>query len=232
MVTNEATMAHGGSIDKLSGMNIPTIPSPRRQRRPQAERSADTRAKLIEAAITCIHRLGYGATTVTTVAKEASLSRGAMTHQFPAKTDLMLAVVSAVFEQDSEHYTRSVAAMSPLEWIRALPATMWEVISRPSAIAVMEIMLASRSDSNLAEKLRVIQQQIDIEAHAWVLERLQAARIDDRPDGEAVHRVFVAAIRGLALEAVFLQNRAEVEKSIAVLAETLRHLYPALALKP
>jgi hypothetical protein len=62
-----------------------------------------------------------------------------------------------------------------------------------------------------------------------VLERIQAAGMQDRPDGEAVHRLFVAAVRGLALEAVFMQNREEVEKSIAVLAETLRHLYPGIA---
>jgi AcrR family transcriptional regulator len=224
--------ARVASSDKLPDMNTPTTPPPRRQRRPQAERTADTQAKLIEAAITCIHRFGYGATTITTVAKEAGLSRGAVTHQFRVKTDLMLAVVRAVFEQDSEHYERSVAALQPVEWLRTLPATMWEVISRPSAIAVMEIMLASRSDPDLADKLRVIQQQIDIQAHEWVLERIQAAKIKERPDGEAVHRVFVAAVRGLALEAVFMQNRAEVEKSIAVLAETLRHLYPGLAREP
>ena len=229
---NAEATARGASIDKLSDMNTPDTESPRRQRRPQAERTAGTRAKVIEAAITCIHRLGYGPTTITVVAQEAGVSRGAVTHQFPAKTDLMIAVLRAVYEQDSEHYERSVAALSPLEWVRALPATMWEAISRPSAIAVMEIMLAARSDPNLAAKLREAQQKIDLEAHAWVLERLQAAGIDDRPDGEAVHRLFVAAVRGLALEAVFMQNRAEVEKSIAVLAETLRHLYPGLALKP
>jgi len=222
--------ARAESGDKLSDMNTPTTPP--RRRRPQAERSADTQAKLIEAAITCIHRLGYGPTTITVVAQEAGVSRGAMTYQFPAKADLMIAVLRAVYEQDSEHYQRSVAAMSPLEWLRSLPATMWEVISRPSAIAVMEIMLAARSDPELAAKLREAQQKIDVEAHTWVLERLRAAAIDDRPDGVAVHRLFVAAIRGLALEAVFMQNRAEVEKSIAVLAETLRHLYPSLAVEP
>jgi AcrR family transcriptional regulator len=227
---NDEAMVRADGVDELPDMNLSKTPS--RPRRPQAERTADTQAKLIEAAITCIHRHGYGATTITTVAQEAGVSRGAMTYQFPAKTDLMIAVVRAVFAQDSEHYERSVAALQPLEWLRSLPATMWEVISRPSAIAVMEIMLASRSDADLAEKLRVIQQQIDIQAHEWVLERLQSAGIDERPDGAAVHRVFVAAVRGLALEAVFTQNRAEVEKSIAVLAETLRHLYPGLALKP
>jgi AcrR family transcriptional regulator len=229
---NDEARASPDRSDKLSGMNTSNPTPPRRQRRPQAERTADTQSKVIEAAIRCIHRLGYGPTTITEVANEAGVSRGAVTHHFPAKTELMIAVLRAVYEQDSEHYERSVAAVSPLEWLRSLPATMWEVISRPSAIAVMEIMLAARSDADLAARLREAQQRIDVEAHAWVLERLRAAGIDDRPDGEAVHRLFVAAVRGLALEAVFMQNRAEVEKSIAVLAETLRYLYPSLALKP
>jgi AcrR family transcriptional regulator len=198
-------------------------------RRPQAERSAGTRTKLIEAAILCLHRLGYAATTVTVVAEQAGVSRGAMTHQFPAKTDLMLAVVRAVFEKDGEQYRRSVDALSPAAWIHQLPAIMWEVISQPSGIAVMEIMLASRSDPELAEKLRVIQQKIDVQAHAWVLERRRQAGLAPRDDSEAIHRVFVAAVRGLALEAVFMRNRTEVEKSIAVLAEVLRRLYPTLA---
>jgi AcrR family transcriptional regulator len=227
----DAARASLGHSDKLLDMNTPSSPPPRRQRRPQAERTADTQAKVIEAAIRCIHRLGYGPTTITVVADDAGVSRGAVTHHFPAKTDLMIAVLRAVYEQDSEHYERTVAAMPPLEWLRSLPATMWEAISRPSSIAVMEIMLAARSDADLAARLRETQQRIDVEAHAWVIERLRAAGIDDRPDGAAVHRLFVAAVRGLALEAVFMQNRAEVEKSIAVLAETLRHLYPSLTPK-
>ena len=201
----------------------------RRTRRPQAERSADTRAKLVEAAITCLHRLGYSATTVSTVAEEAGVSRGAMTHQFPAKTDLMLAVVREVFEQDSAHYNRSVELLSPVEWMRTLPSTMWEVISRPSAIAVIEIMLASRSDPELNGKLHAIQSQIDQEAHAWMVERHLAAGLKMRPDSRAIHELFVSAVRGLAIEAVFMRNRKEVQKSIRVLSEMLRTLYPELA---
>lgn len=202
------------------------------RRRPQAERSAQTRARLIAAAISCLHRLGYGATTVTVVAEEAGVSRGAMTHQFPAKTDLMLAVVRAVFRLDTDHYQRSVEEMSPVEWMRSLPWITWNAVSQPSGIAVMEIMLASRSDPELAERLREMQTRIDTEAHAWIVERHRAAGLEDRPDGEAVHRVFVAALRGLALEALYMRNRAEVEKSIEVLAEMVRHLYPALEPKP
>lgn len=202
--------------------------SARRERRPQAERSADTRAKLIEAAITCLNRSGYSATTVSTVAEEAGVSRGAMTHQFPAKTDLMVAVVEAVFLDDSAMYNQSVEEMDPVEWLLALPETMWRVMSRPSGIAVMEILLASRSDSDLAEKLSKAQSQIDTRAHKWSGERIRAAGIEPHPEGEAIHELYVAAVRGLALEAVVTRNTANVHRSLAVLSTLMRRLYPDL----
>lgn len=205
-----------------------TQKTPRPPRRPQAERSADTRAKLVQAAITCLHRSGYSATTVTTVAEEAGVSRGAMTHQFPAKTDLMLAVVEAVFEDDGDVYNRTILTMDPAEWLVALPETMWAVMSRPSGIAVMEIMLASRSDPELAEQLRELQTQIDAQAHKWSEERIRAAGIEPHPEAEAIHELYVAAVRGLALQATFMNNADGVHRSLRVLSVLMRQLYPTL----
>jgi AcrR family transcriptional regulator len=197
-------------------------------RRLQSERSADTRKRLVDAAISCLARLGYSATTVSLVAEEAKVSRGAMTHQYPAKSDLMLAVVEAVFDQDGRHYNRTVLEKQPLQWMRDLPATMWDVISQPSGIAVIEIMLASRSDRQLADRLRVVQRKIDSSAHQWIVERMEGAGLKDRPDGEAIHRLFVAAIRGLSLEALFRRDRAPMVAAVAVLSEMLGLLYPVL----
>jgi AcrR family transcriptional regulator len=205
-----------------------TAPS-RTARRPQAERSAETRRRVVEAAIGCLHRLGYAATTVSEVALAAGVSRGAMTHQFPAKTDLMVAVVRAVFRQDSEAYAASLAGADPVEWMRQAPHRLWAVVGQPSGVAVMEIMLASRSDPELATRLREMQERIDREAFAWMQERRRAAGLADRPDAEAIHRTFVAAARGLALEALFMNNREAAEASIAVLAEALAGFYPPLA---
>lgn len=199
-----------------------------RIRRTQEERSESTRARVIEAAINCLHRAGYAGTSTTLVAEEAGVSRGAMVHQFPSKAELMLAVVRAVFHQDGELYERSLKAASPRQWLREFPSTMWDVISRPAGVAVIEIMLASRSDPDLAKRLRSEQQRIDREAHVWVLKHMATADIEDRPDGEAIHRLFVAAVRGLALEQLFMRNKAEVMQSIAVLSKVLRQLYPDL----
>lgn len=217
---------------RVRRMTDPNTNSPSPQRRPQAERSADTRAKLIQAAIVCLHRVGYSATTITTVAEEAGVSRGAMTHQFPAKTDLMLAVVEAVFEEDGALYDRTTATMDPVTWLRVLPDTMWEVMSRPAGIAVMEIMLASRSDQSLGEPLRALQSRIDQQAHRWSNERIRAAGLEPHPEAEAVHELYVAAVRGLALEATFMNNTDGVHRSLKALSDTMLRLYPALDLKP
>lgn len=205
-----------------------TQPSPRRLRRSQAERSADTREKLIQAAITCLHRSGYSATTVSTVADEAGVSRGAMTHQFPAKTDLMLAVVAAAFEQDAAFYRDAVVGMDPGQFLVDLPELMWGVMSRPGGIAVMEVMLASRSDPELAEKLRALQSGIDERAHLWSRERIQAAGLEPHPEADAIHELYVAAVRGLALEATFMDNAEGVHRSLKVLSDIMRRYYPPL----
>lgn len=210
---------------KDRGMTEPNARSPRR---PQAERSADTRAKLIQAAITCLNRTGFSATTVTTVAEEAGVSRGAMTHQFPAKTDLMLAVVEAVFADDADLYNKTISTMDPAAWLIALPETMWSVMSKPSGIAVMEIMLASRSDPELAEKLREIQTQIDGQAHKWSADRIRAAGVEPHPEAEAIHELYVAAVRGLALYATFMNNADGVHRSLHALSTLMRQLYPTL----
>ena len=202
--------------------------SARRTRRPQAERSADTRAKLIEAAITCLNRTGYSATTVSTVAEEAGVSRGAMTHQFPAKTDLMLAVVQHVFEQDSSFYNRAIAELDPARFLIDLPEMMWGVISRPAGIAVIEIMLASRSEPGLAEPLRQLQSGIDVNAHNWSADRIRAAGVEPHPEAEAIHELYVAAVRGLAIEATFMNNADGVHRALRVLSEMMRRFYPEL----
>ncbi|KUR79760.1 TetR/AcrR family transcriptional regulator [Novosphingobium sp. FSW06-99] len=197
----------------------------KRLRRSQAERRAETRDRVIQAAIASLFRNGYSATSISVVAADAGVSRGAMTHQFPAKTDLMLAVVRAVFDDDGALYNDSIATLSPYDWLLALPETMWRVISRPSGIAVIEIMLASRSDPDLAEKLRALQAQIDTQAHAWSAQRVRDAGFEPHPDAEAIHDLFVAAVRGMALNAVVMDNTQSVKRQLEILSGIMRSVY-------
>ena len=205
----------------------PVLPG-KRARRPQAERTSETRAKVLNSAAACLHLFGYGGTTISMVAARAGVSRGAITHQFANKVDLMLAVVRMEFEEDVEFYGRLFAERSVSETIADMPRTLWQRLSRPAAIAVTEIMLASRSDNELAEKLHVVQSKMDEQARAGIRRHFASAGITLRDDDDAMHRLFLAAIRGLAIESLFNRNPAAIEASVEMLHRMLVSFYPQL----
>lgn len=201
----------------------PSVPRP--PRRSQVEKSAETRQRAIQGAITCIHQLGYGATTLDKVAQAAGLSRGAIHYQFSTKLELMLAVVQAVYEEDSRVYASALAQKDPAEGFRGLPEVAWELISRPSGIAVIEIMLACRSDTTLAAKLREIQTAIDTGAHRQASALMNATGYQARADRVAIHRLIVAALRGLAIEALVMGDSIDTPASLQALLEARSYLY-------
>lgn len=199
------------------------------ERRTQAERSADTQRKLIDATITVLHRVGYGATTTGLIADEAGVSRGAMLHQYPTKVDLMLAVVAEVYERETAEYRRrGVGAASSRERLFQFPDMMWELLTRPSAMAVLEIMMGSRSDLALASRLAPLQRRIEATSRATVEQILNEGGFPDLPEVNAMRRLFVAAVRGLSIDLMLLDDRRELDEAIALLKRLLRALSDGL----
>lgn len=210
----------------------PRARRPRRttaERRTQAERSADTQRKLIDAAIAVLHRVGYGATTTSLIADEAGVSRGAMLHQYPTKVDLMLAVVAEVYDRETKEYRRRGAeTASPRERFYQFPDLMWDLLTRPSAMAVLEIMMGSRSDPELAKRLAPVQRRIEAASRATVEQILKEGGFPDLPEANAMRRLFVAAVRGLSIDLMLLNDRAELEQAIDLLKRLLRALSDGL----
>lgn len=71
----------------------------------QAQKSAMTRDRILEAAISCFINLGYTNVTTAKVASTAGVSRGAMLHHFPSKTELIQAAVEYLHDRLLEDYT-------------------------------------------------------------------------------------------------------------------------------
>lgn len=189
-------------------------------RRTHAERSATTRAKLLEAAIDCLHRYGYGATSTVLVTNTAKLSRGAMQHQFPTKVDLMLAVIEyAMAEQDKERrqmlreyergYTRFMAASE----------VVWKTAMTPRALALLEIEIGARSDPELAERAPPIfhaaaQRQLD---SVW--EVAQDMGLTDRDRIDQLTLMNVATERGLTIALLTATDPEPFEKAFQLMVE-------------
>jgi len=187
-------------------------------RRTQAQRSSETRAALIEAAIRTIHRLGYGAATTALIADEAGISRGAILHQFGTRAELMAEVIRHVFEQEVRDYAELMAQLRIGRRVSDWVELCWTVLSRPSGLAVLEILMASRSDLELAERVAPMQAAVEQSA----LKDLSAQFGGDDEETLARMRLIAWAIRGLTMAQMLLPEPQDLERSVALFRSWLR----------
>jgi len=182
------------------------------------ERSAATQERLIEAAIFCLHKYGYAATTTTLVAEEAGFSRGAMLHQFGAKVDLMLAVAQHVVEKQNAFFRQALKAYPRgRERFVGLTDVTWEALSQPAAIALLEIMMASRSDPDLAERFPKLAEQMAQSQREGTWETAQQAGITDRATVEAMSQLNRAAMQGLSILLMFSNDPNSIKPGLDLL---------------
>ena len=198
---------------------LATLPADSSPRRSQAERTATMRARLIDAAIDCLDRLGYSATTLATIAEAAGVSRGGMLHQFPTKVDLMLAVVA--FASGHDERAEGPKPVPPGTDLRQhfIDRTdrVWAVQTHPPLIAKLEIMMAARSDRVLAEKLPAIFEEIESARRESMWALGQEIGIKDRATLEDMVTLHMSAMRGLAIEWQVTGDRSRVDRAYGLL---------------
>lgn len=135
-----------------------TAPTP--PRRTQAERSASTRAVLLEATTSCLVERGYAGTTTAEVESRAGVSRGARLHHFPTKAALLAAAVARIYTQETRNYANAMEQMGEsAQDFRTGYRLLWQTYSEPAHAAVLEIYLAARTDPELRAALREISQR-------------------------------------------------------------------------
>jgi len=190
-------------------------------RRTQESRSAETRARLLKAAIESLHTRGYAATTTLAVGADSGVSRGAMLHQFPTKVDLMLYVVESVYREELALYTEKLTAIEdPRERLLSLPEVMWDVLSRPAGVAVLEILQGARSDPELAQRLKPLQIAIEKDSFRAVDRVAAAAGV---PVPTVVKRLMVWAVRGLSVAELLAEEPGEMVKSVRMFRRLLEY---------
>jgi len=135
----------------------PSPREPRPPRRSQEARSAETRARLLDATIESLEAVGYAATTTTAVCERAGLSRGAQVHHFPKKQDLVVSAVAHLAARRAAELRRAAAALPPAadpeQRVRALLALVEEAFSGPLFLAALELWVAARTDADLHRAL-------------------------------------------------------------------------------
>lgn len=74
-------------------------PAPRRPRRSHAERTAETRAKILAAVVESIAEVGFLRTTAVEITRRAGVTWGAVQHHFGDKDGILIAVLEDSFNR-------------------------------------------------------------------------------------------------------------------------------------
>jgi len=197
---------------------MPTIPAKTRRPRTNVERTAAMRARLIAAAVECLHQRGYAASTTHMIAETAKISRGAMLHHFPNKVDLMLTVLKHVVAAQRQHYTEELFKLKRgRERYLGVTDLTWGAWSQPSGIAVIEIMIGARSDPVLAERLPPVLNALERTQRNDVWNIAKSAGITDQRAVEAQVQLNLAAIRGLCIDLMVRPDRSDIHDAFELL---------------
>jgi AcrR family transcriptional regulator len=200
-----------------------------RPRRTNVERTAETRGKLIATTIDLLASKGYAATTTMLIAERAAVSRGAMLHHFPKRTDLLLAAAEFVVEEQRKFRRERIdQAADGLERVRIAGEVTWDVQQQPGTVALLELMLATRSDTELKRGLAPFIKHFregrrrSVELLADNMKTTNFAAIED------MTRLHQAALRGLAIELMFLEESGPTERARRLLARYERAFMTSL----
>ncbi len=158
-----------------------------------------TRRRVLDAAITCVVRDGYAATTTARVAEVAGVSRGALMHQFPTREELVAAAVEHLALRRGQELARRVAGLPAGRGrVGAALDLMWETTSGDLYGATLELWTASRTDSVLRARVDAVERRLGCQVRELV-GRLLGDEIAARAGFEERVQFALGAMRGIAL---------------------------------
>lgn len=194
--------------------------APKRERVPQAERRRITRTKLLDATVESLIDIGYPRTTTVEVGERAGLSRGAQLHHFPSKADLLVAAIEHLADERSKEFEAELNARLEHgdEPIDAMVEMLWATFTGPLYWAVIELMVAARTDPELLEKLETFERSLGGRIYGAFKE------LTGRSDREAKIAVEMTLyfMRGLAMERIFRENDAHYDDLVERWKKRLR----------
>jgi len=188
-------------------------------RTPQAERTAATRLRLMEATIDCLVELGWAGTTTTIVSERAGVSRGAQLHHFPTKQDLVVSAVSYLMDRRREELQGVLGELPRGERVRAALELVSHQFTSPVFFAALELWVAARSDSELLESVGPLERQVGRETHKHAV---QILGIDEaKGNNRALVQATLDLLRGLGLAASLSDDSARRARILDAWADVL-----------
>jgi AcrR family transcriptional regulator len=182
-------------------------------RRTQAERSASTQARLIEATLECLVDLGIEGTSTKEICRRAGVSKGAQLHHYPTKLSLMVATVESLCDRRHAEFRQMVEREThEADRLDAGFDQLRRITASPTMVAWMELAVASRTDPVLGEQMRRLSLRLEDEVEVTFRQFFQ---IDPETPARAAVRLLLSTLDGLALRSM-LQDEESARPALEV----------------
>lgn len=195
-----------------------------KKRRTQEERTAETKAKILNATLDVMEEDGIADASTAAIARRAGVSRGALSHHYASKFDLIVAAVEFLLN-------RAIGNIEKLsEQVNAGEATiedvldrLWEYDNRRLFIISLDYLSAARTDEKLYRALlplgRAYQQHLDkiwseLSRNAGIGPEKAAVVLD----------MMLCLLRGMCLHTVLRDDEDYFNNILAMWRKTLPQL--------
>lgn len=175
-------------------------------RREQREK---TREALLDATIQCLVEFGHAGTTTQRIQDRAGVSRGALSHHFPSKSELL---AEATHRIAVKHLQRVTDLIDRLDGgPEALPQLLHvfrDAMTEPHFQASIEIWTASRTDPQLQAALLPAEREFGAAIRAQFMKH---AGITDSAAAHIAFESLMALMRGLELTRLMRPDSATAD---------------------
>lgn len=132
----------------------------------QAEKAAESRRRVLDAALSCLIDQGYAKTTTLEIADRAGLSRGSQLYHFPKKEALLTGAVEYLIELRIAEFKETVARLPDGAdlWREAIRA-FWQAWESPLFFAWLELAVAARTDPGLKKSVSALNRRANEYLH-------------------------------------------------------------------
>lgn len=174
--------------------------------------SHEARKILVQATIQCLDKWGYAATSIARIQAEANVSRGALTHHFPSKEDLMVSTIDGLLE----NLLRPSLPSKKLSHTDIIADLRWlgrNITGSQPGRALSEVLMASRTDAKLRARVRQRLEEWNQKLDDAVL-GLYASPHGDEEDVRLIWMIARTFMRGLILQQPFTPDPAQIDLAI------------------
>jgi len=196
-------------------------PGPRRS---QAERRAATARALLDATVSSLFEVGHARTTTTEICQRAGVSQGTLFKHYPTKQALLAAAAEHLFDTLLARYLEGFARV-PAQADRVAEAArlLWRMFESPELAAAFELMIAARTDRELAQGLTpvVARHAEKLRGHARQLFPEAAGR----PRFDLVLDAMLELMQGMALSRVVDADEAHRKRLLQFMISLARSAF-------